>query len=46
MKKSFIPKMRKSLMPKPEKIMKRALYEMTWGAPHRDYKKQMKKYKS
>lgn len=35
-------RMPKSLIPKPKQIMKRGLYELMWGAPHRDYEKRIK----
>ena len=34
-----------SLLPKPNKIMKRGLYEVMWGAKPRDYLKKVKKGK-
>lgn len=30
-------KIRKNYLPKPEKIFKRGLYEIMWGANHRQY---------
>lgn len=29
-------------LPSPQKILKRGLYEMMWGAPTRDYGKRLK----
>lgn len=32
-------RIRKQQLPKPNKILKRGLYEAMWGAKHRDYGK-------